>query len=443
MSAAVWCKEHVPTKTIVHRMFDIVDEAGLNALQLYVQKFKQADLTLTGTVRKATLVNQSTKVPNPATVATPSNRKASTTTTTNGTSSGGRGSVSHVKLEEGGSDAGSIPEKKCITCNVDVSPKWWPCPSAVAEVPVAAPVEPSTIVIGDQHHLYGLSQANGLASQSSAVENGGGANMALAAAALHQNTRQPVQTPVVTEFQCHKCHWKKLRREPTPPPPPPIQREESHPPMPTPPVVNAAPEPDVSRPVNQYPWPPPPPSYPPTAPSYNWSRPAHPPQSIGQVNQVNGSHSPHTSNGPIPPINGQPQIRQPVQGIPRSPHENGHMNQTPNGYTHPPSPRRGIGSTPLHMSNGVYTSYATTRPPPQHLTNGGPPPRAPEHPFQQQNAAIHSRPSFGPPHGSPPMPRDTYPQGRELNNSQNNMRPNDGRVNGGASASPSLRNLLS
>jgi hypothetical protein len=41
------------------------------------------------------------------------------------------------------------------------------------------------------------------------------------------------------------------------------------------------------------------------------------------------------------------------------------------------------------------------------------------------------------------MPRDTYPQGRELNNSQNNMRPNDGRVNGGASASPSLRNLLS
>ena len=442
MSAAVWCKEHVPTKTIVHRMYDIVDEAGLNALQLYVQKFKQADLTLTGTVRKANLVYQSTKVPNPATVAPPSNRKASTTSATNGTTLVGRGSVSHVKLEDNAADIGLVPEKKCITCNVDVSPKWWPCPSVVAEIPAAAPVDVSATVNGDQYHLNGSSQTNGLPSHSSTAENGGGANMALAAAALHQNTQQPVQAPVVTEFRCHKCHWKKLRKDPTPSPPP-AQREESRPPVPTPPVVSAsAPEPDVPRSVNQYAWPPPPPSYPPTASYNNWARPAS--QSIGQVNQLNGGHSPLTNNGTISQINEQPQMRQQVQGIPRSPHENGHIGQAPNGYSHPPSPHRGLGPTPLHMSNGVYTSYATTRPSPQHLTNGGPPPRAPEHPFQQQNAAMHSRPSFGPPHGSPPMPRDTYPQGRDPSNPQNNnMRPNDGRVNGGASASPSLRNLLS
>src|ERR1700683_2094781 len=79
MTAAIWCKEHVPTKTIVHRMHDIVDtSSGLNALQLYVQNFKQADLALTGTVRKATLVNQSTKV-NPVVVPTPANRRTSTT----------------------------------------------------------------------------------------------------------------------------------------------------------------------------------------------------------------------------------------------------------------------------------------------------------------------------------------------------------------------------
>jgi hypothetical protein len=96
------------------------------------------------------------------------------------------------------------------------------------------------------------------------------------------------------------------------------------------------------------------------------------------------------------------------------------------------------------LSNGVYTSYATSRPAPQHLTNGGPPPRAPEHPFQQPNTVMHSHPSFGPPHGSPPVARDTYPQRPDPNNQQsNNMRSNDGRVNGGASASPSLRNLLS
>lgn len=429
MSAAVWCKEHVPTKTIVHRMYDVVDDAGLNALQLYVQKFKQADLTLTGTVRKATLVNQSTKVPNPAAVSPPSNRKGSTTTT-NGTSLAGRGSISHVKIEEGTAETtvgGSTLEKRCVTCNVDVSPKWWPCPSAVAEIPLVAPVDLSAAPNGDY----------------STAENGGGGNVALAAAALHQNVRHPVQTPIVTEFQCHKCHWKKVRKEPTPPPPaPPVQQEPSRPPIPASAVNAPVPDADVSRPMTQYAWPPPPPSYPPAAPYNNWARSA--PQSVGQVNQLNGGHSPHSNNGPIPQINGQPQMRQPSQGMPPSPHENGHMNQAPNGYSHPPSPHRALGSAPLHMSNGVYTSYATTRPPPpQHLTNGGPPPRAPEHPFQQPNAVMHSRQPFGPPHGSPPMPRDTYPPRPDPNNPQNNMRPNDGRVNGGASASPSLRNLLS
>jgi hypothetical protein len=425
MSAAVWCKEHVPTKTIVHRMHDIVDEAGLNALQLYVQKFKQADLTLTGTVRKATLVNQSTKVPNPAAVTPPSNRKGSTTTT-NGNSVAGRGSISHVKIEEGTETTvgGSTPEKRCITCDVDVSPKWWPCPSAKAEIPPVAH-DHSTVPNGDLH-MDGTTQA----------ENGGAGNVALAAAALHQNVRHPLQ---VIEFQCHKCHWKKLRKEPTPPPAPPAQQEPPRPPIPPPPVHAPVPDADVPRPVTQYAWPPPPPSYPPGAPYNGWARPAS--QSVGQVNQLNGGHSAHLNNGP-PQINGQPQMRQAMPGMPPSPRENGHIHQAPNGYSHPPSPHRAMGSAPLHMSNGVYTSYATTRPPPQHLTNGGPAPRAPEHPFQQPNSVMHSRQSFGPPHGSPPVPRDAYPP-RPDPNPQNNMRPNDGRVNGGASASPSLRNLLS
>ena len=446
MSAAVWCKEHVPTKTIVHQMYDIVDDAGLNALQLYVQKFKQADLTLTGTVRKATLVNQSTKVPNPATAAPPSNRKASTTATTNGTTLASRGSISHIKLEEGAADTasgGSTPEKKCITCNVDVSPKWWPCLSVVPAVSSTALADLSDASNGDYLMMDVSPRAPGPVSQISAGENGGGGNMALAAAALHQNLRQPVQPPIVTDFQCHKCHWKKIRKEPTPPPlAAPTVQESSRAPIPPPHMVNATvPDADASRSMTQYAWPPPPPSYPPSAPYSNWTRPA--PQNVGQVNQLNGGHSPRLNNGPIPQINGQSQIRQSMQGIPLSPRENGQTNQAPNGYPHPPSPHRGLGNAPLHMSNGVYTSYATTRPPPQHLTNGGPPPRAPEHPFPQSNTVMHPRQPFGPPHGSPPIPRDTYPPRPDPNIPQNNMRPNDGRVNGGASASPSLRNLLS
>ncbi|SPN97114.1 related to PHD finger protein [Cephalotrichum gorgonifer] len=79
MSAALWCKEHVPTKTIVHRMNDIVDENGLNALQLYVQNFKQADRSITDTVRKANMVTAAAK-----SVGT-GLRRPSTVAITNGT----------------------------------------------------------------------------------------------------------------------------------------------------------------------------------------------------------------------------------------------------------------------------------------------------------------------------------------------------------------------
>ena len=39
-------------------MSEAVDESSMNALQLYTQNYKQADLTLTGTARKANLVDQ-------------------------------------------------------------------------------------------------------------------------------------------------------------------------------------------------------------------------------------------------------------------------------------------------------------------------------------------------------------------------------------------------
>ena len=443
MSAAVWCKEHLPTKTIVHQMYDIVDDAGLNALQLYVQKFKQADLTLTGTVRKATLVNQSTKVPNPAIITPSSNRKASTSTIANGATLSSRGSVSHVKLEHGAPETmvgGSALEKKCVTCNVDVSPKWWPCTAAIRDDRLAASVDFHSAPNGD-YDTDGSLHATGLVSHGQSSDNGGGSNMALAAAALHQNVRQPAQQSIFTDFQCHKCHWKKTRKEPTPPnPAPPVQQDPSRTPIPTQPVVNAnASDAGVPRSMTQYPWPPPPPSYPPSAPYSNWTRPA---PTVAQVTQLNGVRSPHSNNSTIPQINGQPQLRQSFRGIPASPQENGHISQAPNGYSHPPSPHHGLSTAP-HMSNGVYTSFATTRPTPQHLTNGGPPPRAPEHPFQQPNAVMHPHQPLGPVQGSPPMPRETYLSRTDPNNPQNNVRSNNGRVNGGASASPSLRNLLS
>ncbi|TAQ89792.1 hypothetical protein B7494_g1901 [Chlorociboria aeruginascens] len=434
MTAAVWCKEHMPTKTIVHRMHDIVDETGLNALQLYVQNFKQADLTLTGTVRKATLM--STKVVNPLLTNLSINRRASTITTANNNSTSGRGSISNIKVEQGPREAispiSSEPEKVCVTCGIDVSPRWWPHPPSTNGLAV----DISTRSNGNSSQSDEPTLTNG--------ENGGG-HIALAAAALHQNTRTPA--PVSTELQCHQCHWKKLRKEPSPPPALVVpQPEVSRLPIPPPPQVGELPaDQEVPRSVvPQYTWPPPPlpPTYPPNQPYSNWSHPSPIPQNVAVGGQLNGNHSPQVTPRPPQQLNGQPHMRQAGPGIPQSPHQNGHR---PNGY--PPSPRRGMGSTPIHMPNGTYPSYAATRPAPQHLTNGGPPPRAPEHPFPQNNSSVHHQPYGGPhagPHGSPSIPREPQPQPRDLNNAQNNgTRPNDTRVNGGASASPSLRNLLS
>ncbi|PBP22403.1 BAH domain-containing protein [Diplocarpon rosae] len=445
MTAGVWCKEHVPVKSIIHRMEDIVDaETGLNALQLYVKTFKQADLTLTGTVRKATLVNQSTKVLNPQMpVAQPPNRRTSTTT-----GAGGRGSISHAKTEDVPRDslssvATASSRKLCVTCEIDVSPKWWPFPSETGEA--SAPAEMFLDADGNQAQVNDLPLTNGHAANSSA-EMTGGTNVALAAAALHRN---PVKSLAVsTEFQCHRCHWDKVRkRSPTPPPPPPPPshppRESSRPPFGmTESARISTPEPEPAQPAPaSFSWPPPPPSFPANGSSYNWPRQSPGPQAASPVNHLNGNRSPLGNPGHMHPHAEQSQLRHPAPGLPHSPRQNGHPPHGPNGY-HPPSPHHKMGSSAVHMQNGHHAPYASTRPAPQHLTNGGPPPRAPEHPFSHHHAPIH--PHYGQPHAIPPAHFDPHSQGRDvLNQQHNNSRPNDGRVNGGASASPSLRNLLS
>jgi hypothetical protein len=441
MTAAVWCKEHAPTKTIVHRMHDLVDDTGLNALQLYVQNFKQADLTLTGTVRKATLVNQSTKVANPVSHTPPTNRRTSTTANSNSSSLLGRASISHVRAEELSGQVDSAinteTEKTCISCCVDVSPKWWPCPPLATD---SIPLDPVSLSNGDHMHLDNHSCTD--SPQNPLVENGGG-HVALAAAALHQNGHKP--TRLSTEFQCHKCHWKRIRRDPTPPPlvspPAPSQREASRPTIPAPPVNVSVPDADTVQGVPSYAWQHPSP-YQSNNPYNHWSHHSPVTQAVAIVNQLNGGHSPRVNTGNVPQLNNQTQIRQPVPAMPQSPHQNGQLAQTPNGY--PLSPHRNIGSATLVMPNGSYSSFASTRSTPQHLTNGGPPPRASEHPCPPGNSHIHNRPSFGPPQPTSPMLRELNLSGRETGVQQNNgVRQIDSRVNGGASASPSLRNLLS
>lgn len=458
MTAAVWCKEHVPTKTIVHRMHDIVDDTGLNALQLYVRNFKQADLTLTGTVRKANLAYQSTKVVNQPSAITASNRRTSTATIVNC----GRGSISNIKLEEtGGSGSLDVlpspvsatnPPRTCITCGVDVSPIWHPYPPLDPGKASAATGRPNftSISVFEKRRVsidgdIKFSESappltNGHSSRSSESPKH---HAALAAAALKEKSQEPVISSL--HDQCHKCHRNGVQKPPLSPlQTATLQQDNSRSQLPAvaPPVPNQIPplpSPQMQAAPHYNSWHPPSATYTPSSSFNSWTRPPPtPPQSVTSVHQLNGNRSPRGSGGSVLRLTGS-QVRQPPVPLPRSPHLNGpHGQQLPNGY--PTSPHRGIAG-PHQVQNSSFGSFASTRPPPHHLTNGGPPLHAPESPFSQNGRNLH--PSSFPSRTSPPVSREPPLINREAMSQGHGGRSNDGRANGGASADPSLRNLIS
>lgn len=452
MTAAIWCKDHSPTKTIVHHIHDIVDDNGLNALQLYVQNFKQADLTLTGTVRKATLVNQSTKIVNPSSSIATQNRRTSATAASNA----GRGSISNIKMED---VASSHPAEllkplttprsianACATCGIDTSPKWWPFTTQ----PSSESMSSSTRQRLECHTVE---------SEADLLKNQENANMrpdnprqqvALAAAALSEESPNG---SLQGDVQCHKCHWNKVQKHSRSPPIPTsnVQQDAVQPHQPT--SVTATIPPSLPSPMvpsthvqstSHYPWTHS--TFPQSTIYADWSRMSPVLQNSNiTLRQYNGPNSPRGLQTTGQHINSQSQSRQSIPAIPRSPHTNGSLPPVTSTNGYPSSPHRSISG--IHtMQHGSFVSYASTRPPPppQHLTNGGPPPRASENPFSHGSHSSF-RPAFGVSHSSPPIHRDGFHIGRETANHSNGGvgRAADHRVNGGASASPSLQNLLS
>ncbi|WPH02505.1 Hypothetical protein R9X50_00537000 [Acrodontium crateriforme] len=143
LTAGIWCKEHV-VKTIIHPMNEVVEASGKTALQVYVEAYKQADLTLTGTVRKANLAQLTKDKGQQSTAAIPANsgansgRKESIQDNggpkfigTNGNSlrRGARtSSVAEPKADSDGNAVngagGDAVERRCIKCKIDVTPRW-------------------------------------------------------------------------------------------------------------------------------------------------------------------------------------------------------------------------------------------------------------------------------------------------------------------------------
>lgn len=134
LTPAIWCKEH-SVKSIVHPMHEIADESGRTALQVFVESYKQADLTLTGTVRKANQVQLTKdKGQQAAQSAAGGNRHESAVNSiAAAVRRGARSSVaaeSKVSDQEANTEAsqreGSAQpaQRRCAKCKIDVTPKW-------------------------------------------------------------------------------------------------------------------------------------------------------------------------------------------------------------------------------------------------------------------------------------------------------------------------------
>jgi hypothetical protein len=456
MSATVWCKEHAPTKTVVHRMHSIVNEQGQNALQLYAQTCKQADLTLTGTVRKANLILTAAKTM-PASVTSAMRRASTTTLPQNGTG--------HEKHGET-SPAHPVGEKLCITCGVDVSPRWWPIKSS------------------DERELT----------------NGHYGSLGSEAQKFIEQRK----------FQCHKC--RKTGRKPNPHPPrePSPQREVAQaaqppaqpasglvaPQLRSPPPHQA----DSARSNMSYPWgasasvpavppahasptaphpmtptapavqtpalvplhhssmaaaPPPPPSgilsYGASGPRYpEW--PSRPPTQHGSPpRQISGGPPPLQQ---VSTIGNLSSLRPPPIAMSSAPPmppsmPNGNHHGLPMQHGLPPSPRRMDGPPPPLVHASPYGhGYHHPQPTSHGLPNGGPPPPPPiRGPDSFALGLMPQRPPY-PPHGSVQGGRDGV-HGRDPREmpgplSAPNMHAAEQPPRAaGASTSPSLRNLLS
>lgn len=216
--------------------------------------------------------------------------------------------------------------------------------------------------------------------------------------------------------------WRRPSSQQGPPPaPPPHHMNGGHPPMPPSSMAPLAP-PNHLRPPQL-------------------SNMAHPPPP-----PLQNGHG-HNYHGPSPPVmNGMPQSPRSYGGPPSPRGYGGPLPPPPisNGGTYvaqyPPPPHHQSQPPPHHQSHPhphPMSHQAPPAPPPYHLMNGGPPPRPAE---QFSQAHPPQRSPFSTPHGSPPVPRENVPLNRDGGNMP--QRPPENRQPSGASASPSLRNLL-
>jgi len=501
----LYCKEHA-IKTTVHPINEPVEDSSLNALQLFSRTNKQADTSLTGTVRKAANIVSSSR---PASQLVNGNvgHRNSTSSMTAAIAATSRSSrvsptamtVKSEEVDEEGdrvvylNDA-TIPEpplKECAHCGNTASPLWHKIKPKVVNVEDRSPARSEPKQASQSHSsdqppqvnghidndsissadippadapILSPQLANGYAQSSEHLHDGADTNGeslndgAVELPKIQDNEEATTSDAVAEEatgFHCHKCHLKKLRN-PTPPPAP----APAPAPLPQPGVApvesQAICEPDTPSPPRR-------PAWPPTMPPAPDPEQFHPypaqsgPQSSFPPRLPNGiPHSPPIAAPPlqshfVPPpgiYHGPPAYHAPPPPRPEVPPPPPMNNGNPPIYHF----QRASGNRPasIHFaSHGLRPQHAgppappisVPRSPPRPSFMQGPhgPPRAEENPFAAISRHSHSTPR-DPYHGVYGSPRGNYES--PLTPPRNGGWPPGDVMGNGASASPSVRNLL-
>lgn len=450
--AGVWCLHHA-VQTIVHNMLEQTP-SGLTALQEFVRTYKQVDSTITGTVRRAQQFE--TNIPShiPSTAA----RR----TTMNGHAySAGQGDAvrSPSPLTNGDSHAHAIStpvksEKKCCTCTTLHSPKWWKVEPSTPKEPAGAelPTLPLPHTLDSGRNTYDV-KPPALNIKPEPVE------------------LDTMTVPEEILWQCHKCHTRKR----TPPPSPTIVRKRE---PQRPPVVEDIPSQAAIHPLGGKP------TLPHPLETTSHSHPAmHPPPVYAGASlwpgpaYGNGVHPPilYQHPGPFPPRSNEygsfptygndlPGMRLPVWSA------SGPSSSRMNGVQHSPPPLNlALGQQPPTLHTGQPPSprfptlngpnpFASSQPapfPPYRSPLGIPFDRPRAGSITAPQSISHARRPSQDANATPRMGTNRQPTAvidltesprmshvrpeetpREADGSEKSAAP-------GASASPSLRNLLS
>ena len=477
----VYCREHV-VKATVHPLNGVKGGSPLNALQQFCRTYKQADLSLTGTVRKAAMIHYSTKLGNGSSQPsghslTDGSNEAPASAPAPSRSARNPSSQEAVKsevLDNGNERRGEAAlAKACSSCGVDVSPLWHEIPTETAPMDEDRKSHPKHFQDGATHLTNGLTNGTtretdvpGTTLPSSEDPTRDGADKPADADAADAKPR----------LRCHKCHLHRLR-DPTPirtpgpetvRPDVAVERHPAHPPE----VVSYSPAVAPADPR---------PTWPPAAVAP--PREPLPPRSWGYEHQQRYPsdvlRSPPAAAAPAPPpvrrYDGPPgsaPYSQPVYSPApsRAEHRTDVYAARPMNGIPPPYARRESQSYPArpayplpsrrdeprsmspvtqryHPPPSHPTPHATALPPPRVArspsVHDGPHgiPRAAENPFAA--AEPSPRDDYGDLYGAPyrSRPRPETPPAA-VPRRASGWGPGEGPVNG-ASASPSVRNLLS